>query len=224
MSFVDVLAVLLGVLLGSGGLVWFLRKRNAGAAGRATAPVDPFGVGEPWRHHVAAALTAQKRYRAHVATIAAGPLQARMADIGRQVDRAVQECWEVARRGHQLDGTIRSLDGASLRARSERAAEGPEADSLRTQIESLDRIRATRDRTEQQLRTLQARMGELVARSAELTSDLAGAGIDDASELGSAVDEVVTELEALRLAMREVNGPVNGSANGPGSPGTSATG
>lgn len=218
MSAVEVLAVLLGVLCGAGGLVWFLRRRNAAAAngGVAGGAIDPFGVGEPWRRHVAAALTAQKRYRAHIATLASGPLQARMADIGRQVDRAVDECWEVARRGYQLDGTIRSLDGASLRSRLDRAAEGPEADSVRAQIASLDRIRATRDQTEQQLRALQARMGELVSEAAELTSDVAGAGVDGAGALGSAVDDVVTQLEALRLAVREVNGP--------GTAGTSATG
>lgn len=210
-------ASLLGVLLGAGALFWFFRRRNrALQEGGHTPAIDPFGVGEPWRRHVAAALTAQKRYRRHIAAIPSGPLQSRMADIGRQVDRAVDECWEVARRGHQLDGTIRGLDGASLAARLERAGDGPESTSLRTQIEALDRIRSTRDRTEQELRMLQTRMGELVARAAELTSDVAGAAIDGATALGSAVDDVVTQLEALRLAVREVNGP--------GSPGTPATG
>lgn len=223
MSAVEVLAVLLGVLIGAGALVWFLRRRNAaaGPGGARNAAIDPFGVGEPWRRHVAAALTAQKRYRAHIATLAAGPLQTRMTEIGRQVDRAVEECWEVARRGYKLDGTIRGLDGSSLRARLDRAAEGAEADSLRSQVAALDRIRSTRDQTEQQLRALQARMGELVSGAAELTSDVAGAtvatsGIEGAGALGSAVDDVVTQLEALRLATREVNTP--------GSPGTSATG
>ncbi len=217
MSHVEVLAVLLGVLLGAGGLAWYLRRRNTGRDDRSgTATVDPFGVGEPWRRHVAAALTAQKRYRAHVTSIAAGPLQTRLAEIGRQVDRAVEDCWEVARRGHQLDGTIRSLDGASLRARSERATATGEVESLHAQLAALDRIRSTRDRTEQELRHLQTRMGELVTQAAELTSDVAGTGVDGAAALGSAVDDVVTQLEALRLAVREINDP--------GAAGTPATG
>jgi hypothetical protein len=139
-----------------------------------------------------------------------------MTEIGRQVDQAVVECWEVARRGHQLDATIRELDGAALAARLARATDPAEQASLQSQIGSLDRIRATRDQTDERLRVLQTRLGELVSQAAEVATDTGAAadpapGVDGApapgGELGSAVDDVVTQLEALRLAIREVNGP-----------------
>jgi hypothetical protein len=55
----------------------------------------------------------------------------------------------------------------------------------------------TRDR----LRLLDARLDELVARSAEVS---VGAG--DTGGLSDEVDGVVTELEALRLALEETGG------------------
>ena len=207
------LVVLLAVIAGSIVLVRFVRRSNQGHAA-GSGRVDPFTIGEPWRRHVAAAQAAQRRYRTQVLGLPAGPLKARMAEIGIQVDRGIAECWEVARRGHQLDAAIRDLDPADLRARLDRAAADREAVSLRAQLGSVDRIRAARDDAEAKLRMLQTRLGELVGQAAEVTH-----GVDDASAsvdasgtgaLGSAVDDVVTQLEALRLAIREVNEPLVG--------------
>jgi len=220
--------VLVIVIVGAVTLALYLRRRNlAPAAASGRGRVDPFTIGEPWRRHVAAAQAAQRRYRTLVQSLAAGPLKARMAEIGIQVDRGVNECWEIARRGHQLDGTIRDLDPASLKSRLERQPAEREAASLRAQLGSIDRIRAARDEAEAKLRMLQTRLGELVGQAAEVST-----GVDDATaavnaadtsgaagELGSAVDDVVTQLEALRLAIREVNEPLVGLEGGDASRG-----
>ena len=207
------LVVLLAVVAGSIVLVRFVRRSNQGQAA-GSGRVDPFTIGEPWRRHVAAAQAAQRRYRTQVLGLPAGPLKARMAEIGIQVDRGIAECWEVARRGHQLDAAIRDLDPADLRARLDRATADREAVSLRAQLGSVDRIRAARDDAEAKLRMLQTRLGELVGQAAEVTHgvDDASASVDasSAGALGSAVDDVVTQLEALRLAIREVNEPLVG--------------
>ena len=209
-------AVLAAVLVGSAFLVRLLRRQNRQISGGGRS-ADPFTVGEPWRQHVAAAQASQRRYRTQVDQLPPGPLKARMAEIGRQVEHGVAECWEVARRGHQLDAAIRDVAPASLRVRLERAAPGTrEHTSLTAQLASVDRIRAARDATETTLRELQTRLGELVTQAAELTSGVGGAPIDASgtAELGTAVDDVVTQLEALRLAVREVNEPIAGLDGG----------
>lgn len=196
-----VVAAILGIVLGGGAIAWFVRRRSGVAAPKA-ARIDSFAVGEPWRRHVASAQSAQRRHTAIVASVHEGPLKYRMTEIGRQVQRGVEECWEIARRGDQLDDTIRQLDGASLQRRLDRATDPVEQSSLRSQLASVDRVRAARNDADERLRVLQTRLGELVTQSAEVS-----AGVDHTAELGSAVDEVVTQLEALRLAVREVNGP-----------------
>jgi hypothetical protein len=209
--------VLVAVVAGAVGLAMFLRKSNARSlGGGGTGRVDSFAIGEPWRRYVAAAQSAQRRYRAHVQTLQAGPLKARMAEIGIRVDQGVMECWDIAKRGHQLDAAIRDLNPADLRARLDRSKDQRESASLRAQLGSVDRIRGARDDAVERLRVLQTRLGELVGTAAEIGSSVdpsntaTTAGADPPDALGSAVDDVVTELEALRLAIREVEEPLAG--------------
>ena len=222
----DVVAILVGLAVGAGA-VWaiFRLRRTAGTAGTvrdrprsSKGRIDAFTVGEPWRHHVAAAQSAQRRFAGIVATLDEGPLRARMADIGRQIDLGVDECWQIAKRGDQLDGTIRQLDGASLRSSFERATDPVQKASLQSQLDSLDRVRSARDQTDERLRTLQTRLGELVSQGAEVT-----AGVDHTAELGSAVDDVVTQLQALNEAVDEVNNTGRSRGFEQSGPGTSAT-
>jgi hypothetical protein len=224
---VELLPVLIGVAVCAAAVFAALRLRpskQGDAAGGARSGstsrtrghdrVDPFGVGEPWRRHVAAAQSAQRRFVTIVGAMNQGPLRSRMADIGRQVDRGVLECWQIAKHGDQLDDTIRSLDGAALRARLERATDDAMRTSIQAQLDSLDRIRAARDQTNARLHGLQTQLGELVSQAAEVSI-----GSDNTAELGSAVDDVVVQLEALLQAVDEVNttGRSRGfEANGPG--------
>lgn len=182
----------------------------AAAAGAATAllrrrvnspaAIDPFTVGEPWRRHLSQALSTQRGYDELVTGSGDGPLRQRMTAIGRQVAQAVNECYEIAKRGHAIDDTLRSLNAPGLRVRLERADDDAVRASLASQLASADRLRTIRDDAEARLRVLTTRMGELVAQGAEVR-----VGGDIPDELGSAVDEVVVQLEALREAVADVN-------------------
>lgn len=209
MEIVIGLVVALAVAIGGGVAATRLRRRakseelGVGSSTRKVSmrSVDAFALAEPWRRHVAAAQSAQRRFQTLVASIAPGPLRARMAEIGLSVNKGVLECWEIAKRGDALDDTIRSLDPSSIRVRLERAQDGIARRSLESQMKSVERVRTARDEADEKLRTLQTRLGELVSQAAEVS-----VGVDHTAELGSAVDEVVLQLEALRLAVREVAG------------------
>ncbi len=227
-----VLWAVLGVVAAM-GVALAVRRNRRHRMPRVAAAMDPFTVGEPWRRHVAAAESARRRYAETVALVAAGPTRDRLTAIGVQLGRGVAECGQIARRGDQLDEALRRLDAASIARRLERATDDEVRRSLQAQLDSATRIRATRDSTDAKLRTLDARLGEMVAKAAELgaSSDATSASGD---ELGGAVDDVVTELEALRLAIADVDragtapviggeatGSSSGSTDAPDTPGTS---
>ncbi|MBI5090523.1 MAG: hypothetical protein HZB15_17145 [Actinobacteria bacterium] len=221
----EVIALLIGLAVAIGAIVIGIKVRRAARAapGSATRPrttngrIDPFAVGEPWRQHVAAVLSAQRRFSSIVAGLADGPLRVRMAEIGRQVDHSVDECWQIAQRGDQLDGTIRQLDGARLQSDYDRSTTDAQRTSLRSQLDSVDRIRAARNETDQRLRDLHVRLGELVTQAAEVST-----GVDHTAELGSAVEDVVVQLEALNQAVDEINNTGRSKSFGVGGPGEAA--
>jgi hypothetical protein len=219
---VEIVALLLGVIICGGtiaGLLLARRHRSRGSRPRSSRAIDAFALGEPWRRHVAAAQSAQRRFQGLVASVPAGPLRLKMVEIGRQVDRAVEECWEIAKRGAHLDDTIRGLDPPAIKSRLEVAKDPVAIRSLESQLASVERVRTARDDTDNRLRVLQTRLGELVSQTAEVTI-----GVDHTGELGTAVEDVVVQLEALRLATREVAQlPGSTSAQRPG-PGTTAEG
>jgi hypothetical protein len=190
----------IGIVLGIALAIVVIRMVMRGRGPRAVS-IDPFVVGEPWRRHLSAALSAQSRYAKIVDGTQPGPLRDRLQTIGTSVHAAVQECWQVARRGDGLDDTLRTLNAASLRNQLDRAVDDASRASLQSQLAAADRIRATRDDADTQLRSLTARMGELVSQSAEVSL-----GVDATDEIGSAVDDVVTQLEAMRLAVDDVSG------------------
>jgi len=216
---VEIVAIVVGLVAGGGAVLALLRRRQRpGDEGqRSRARIDPFAVGEPWRHHVLGAQSAQRRYAAIVGTVQDGPLRTRMAEIGRQVHHSVEECWEIAQRGHALDGTLRSLDGPRLRARHEAALTDAERASLQGQLDTYERIRAARDQTDARLRQLQSRLGEVVSRGAEVS-----AGVDAVAEIGSAIEDVVLQLEALSQAVDEVNTTGRSAGFELGGPGTTS--
>lgn len=164
--------------------------------------IDPFVLGEPWRRHVSAAQSAQRRYADIVAATQAGPLRSNMESITAQVQRGVEECWLIAKRGGELDTALRRLDATSLAARLAVSTDDATRVSLQSQLDAAQRIRTTRDDADQRLRLLNTRLGELLAQAAEVS-----VGSDTTGDLGSAVDDVVTQLQALRLAVDDVNNP-----------------
>jgi hypothetical protein len=123
------------------------------------------------------------------------------------VQRGVDECWLIAKRGDELDAALKKLDATSLHARLESTTDDDTRISLQAQLDSAMRIRTTRDDADKRLRLLNTRLGELLAQAAEVS-----VGADTTTDLGSAVDDVVTQLESLRLAIEDINKPGTGSA------------
>jgi hypothetical protein len=174
-----------------------LRRRGTSIS---EIPIDPFTLSEPWRRHISTAQSAQRRYAEIVAATPSGPLKANMESITRRVQHGVEECWLIARRGDELDAALGRLDTASLRAQLEAATDEPTQVSLQAQLDSAQRIKTTRDDTDAKLHLLDTRLGELVAQAAEVS-----VGTDTTDELGSGVDDVVTQMESLRSAIQDIN-------------------
>jgi hypothetical protein len=189
------------------GVVAVLRRRRPTRPVRRAVPIDPFVLSEPWRRYVSAAQASLGRYIEIVAATPSGPLRTNMESITRQVQRGVEECWFIAKRGDELDAALKRLDRPSLQAKLDLSTDDETRTSLQAQLDSAGRIRTTRDDADQRLRLLNTRLGELLAQAAEVS-----VGSDSTSDLGSAVDDVVTQLEALRLAVDDVNNPRPGGA------------
>jgi hypothetical protein len=197
---VELVAVLVGVAVATGVIVLLRRQVRGGRPRSSSARIDPFTVGEPWRQHAAAALSAQRRFTTIVSAVPEGPTRAELGRIGLRVQTAVDECWEIARRGNQLDDTIASLDGAGLRDQLGSVTDEASRTSLHAQLGTVDRLRDARDQTDQRLGRLRTQLGELVSRAAEVSI-----GTDPTADLGTAVDDVVIQLRALSEAIDEVN-------------------
>lgn len=193
--------VIVGLVVLAVGAVALLARSRRRSLPRKAA-IDPFTLSEPWRRHVAAAQATQRRYREIIRTIPDGPLRDRLREIDTQVDHAVEECFGIARRGDDLDDALARFDTGSLNRQLENSADEPTKASVGSQLASAARIRSTRNDIDSRLRLLTTRMGELVAQAAEVS-----VGADTTAELGSGVDDVVTQLEALRLALTDLNDP-----------------
>lgn len=205
-----VIAGIGAVLYGVGAAAMALLRRSGGT--RRRERIDPFTVGEPWRQRVQAALSAQQRYEQAIGGTRPGPLQERLVDIGNRIGAGVDECWRIARQGHQLSQGLRTLRIGGIRRdlASAESTAGSEAGgdqritALRAQLGSAERMEATAADADARLTLLTARLDEAAARAVELSL---GARTDaDVAGLGSEVDEVVDQLEALRLALGEVAG------------------
>lgn len=195
------LAIVLGVVVA----VAVLALARARIRANTGAP-DPFTVGEPWRNHVAAALSAQRRFDALVGHSPQGPLRVTLERVGGRLHDAVAECWTIARRGDELDATIRHLDAPRLRSRLDATADETTRGSLEQQLASVDRIRAVRDDTDRRLQALQARLGELVSDAAVLLSDASGAAAHEGA-LDALVDDLVIQVRTVQQAIDELPGP-----------------
>jgi hypothetical protein len=195
---------------GIGIAAWAARVALAIPRRPKAEPIDPSALAEPWRTFVVEAQDAGQRYRQVIATCAAGPLRERLSEIGRRIDTGVVESWRVARRGDALE---RALAGMDIRAVADelRAVEAemsrrddrrerlePTAAALRAQLTSASRLGTVAAEARDRLRLLDARLDEAVARAVELSL-----GTGDASALEGDVDQLVEEMEALRLALED---------------------
>ena len=144
-----------------------------------------------------------------------GPLRDRLAEIADRVHDAVRESWRIARQGQVLADAGAQIDTASVQrqlAEVQGNATAPwaagssleqTAQALQAQLASAQRLASVTQEAADRLRLLNARMDEMVARAIELSVDASRP--DDLGGLGSDVDSLVDEMEALRLAMDETD-------------------
>jgi hypothetical protein len=174
----------------------------------ARAVVDPFTLSEPWRQLMQGAQGAGRRFRETVAGMPAGPLRDKLDDIDVQLQHGLAEAWRVAKAGDEIDDVVRRLDPTALRSKlataEQRAASSPSPDhdaavaSLRSQLESAERLKQQSAETAATLRLTQTQLDELVARAGEVRI-----GTADTASYAQEVDDLVLKLEALRQAVEE---------------------
>ena len=204
--------LVLGLLVGYGlGFVTAVILRH-----RDTERIDPFALNEPWRYFVRDALQARNRFRSTVEALDPGPIDDRLREMGQQIDAGVEECWRIARRGQAIADARRTIKRDKVeRQIAELAAEddSPGADrrleSLQSQLASGDHLGDVLDDAERRLKVLDTRLEQSVTRaidvSARLGDDLALSTVEEDMTL------LVDELEALREALDDTEGPTLGT-------------
>jgi hypothetical protein len=173
--------------------------------------IDAYTLSEPWRQYVLEAQGALARFERVVATARPGPTRERLTAMASRLDDGLVDCWRIASRGDQLDAALATMSTtealaelAELSATVRRTAGSPAVrqtmDALNAQIDAAERVRSTRQDAADRLRLLDARFDEIVARAVEVSL-----GTADSHGLDDDVSGLVTDLEALRLAIEEVD-------------------
>ena len=212
-----VAALPVGAAAWAGKVLWSVPRERG-------ARIDPFTLQEPWRRFVQEALQARGRFDEIVHRIPGGPLREHLQAIANRMHTGVEESWLIAQRGQALAVARRGIDVDDVtRQIAELEAADPSDASLATIERSLSAQRDTADRLDRvisqahtQLRMLDARMDEAVARTLELSTQ-SGTGVS-VGALGADVDDLVTEMEALRQALDETHGTAPGGLSPGGAP------
>lgn len=181
--------------------------------------IDPFALKDPWKRFVIDAQSAQGRFQRAVRRSRPGPLKERLAELGERIDQAVRECWRVACQGDALGNALRQLEPGRVEAdlaearRDLSRARGTSTEpiqatvnALEAQLRSAERLGEVWNSSRDRLRVLNAQLDEAVARAVELS---VGAG-DSAAAFGGLTHQVtgvVSDMEALRQALEETDGP-----------------
>jgi len=198
----------LALAAGVGVLAWGGRVLVA-MPSNPTRPA-PSALSQPWRGYAEQAQEAKKRFDNVVASVPAGPLHDRLQTVSGRLDDGVDESWRIAKRGHEIVAAIGKIDTVAAEAelqelRRSAAAEGAAAvadtiKAVEAQLASAERLTTLAQRSRDRLRLLDARFDELLARTVEVS-----VGSGDSEGLGADVDDLVSELETLRVAMEETD-------------------
>ncbi|MEE8601686.1 hypothetical protein [Euzebya tangerina] len=201
----------IGAVLGVGayaGKVWRAIPRR----GRAEQ-IDPRSLRSPWRDYVHETQIAQARYRRVVEQAQEGPLTDRLEQIGERIGDGVRQAWGIAKRGQALEDGLHQLEVNQAQRELKRTLEEVQRhptpsnrqrlESLQSQVATAQRLQRVTTDASERLRLLDARLDEAVARAVELS--LSG-DTGQLSGLGSDVDSLVGEMEALRQALEETGG------------------
>jgi hypothetical protein len=193
-----------------GALVWAGKVALGMPRKRRRPDMNPARVKEPWRSLLRQTVKAEERFREAVAATRPGPIRDTLAEVAERMGVAVDESWNIAKQGDALDDAVKELDAdgigrelvtckADLAADPERADLLATADALESQLESARRLAEVARDARDRLRRLNAQLNEAVARAVELS--LGPSDVGALQPLGSDVDGLVSELEALRLAL-----------------------
>jgi hypothetical protein len=206
-------------VIGIGALFYAIRVGMLLPRKQRGSRIDPMTIADPWRSFMREALDAQRRYRKAVSASSEGPMRDRLIEIGERVDAGVEECWRIARRGDALVEAISNLDVPNARAELEQAkkesrddAKDPTVQSLQAQLDSADRIINVAQDAQDKLRLLDARLDEAVARAVELSIQAEDVG--ELGGLGGQVDDVVSDMETLRVSLEEAGGTARAAGAG----------
>lgn len=202
---------IVGVAL-TGAVCWAGRVALALPRGRPRERIQPHQLSQPWRGLVTDAVAARDRFQRAARTTDAGPLRDRLAEVAARVEVGVEECWRIARRGDAFDAAVAELDvddirreltqsEEQLRAHPDRPDLAPTVQALTRQLESAERLAKAAEDGRDRLRRLDAQLDEAAARAIELSLNAADLGA--LRPLGSDVENLVGELETLRLALDE---------------------
>ena len=198
-------SILLGANLALGiafGIVAYGASVGAAMPRSRRVRIDPFTLQEPWRQFVQGAQGSAIKLQQTIDAGGDGPVKDRMQSVRDKLEHGLNETWQIARRGHEIDQAVHRLDPTALRSKLDSLHDHDDADeaiaSVESQLASVDRLKEQSTRTSNRLRLAQTRLDELVARAAEVSI---GAGDTDAYEHD--VDDLVVELEGLRLAVEE---------------------
>jgi len=198
----------------AGAVVWAARVALGLPRPPRREPIEPGRLVEPWRSAVQDALQAQRRFDDAVRACAPGPLRERLTGLGDRIDDGVRECWRVARRGQSLEHAVAALEPEELArelaaARAGGASQADAAASLEEALNTAKRLSTVARDAQAKLRLLNARLEEAVAQAVELSLE-AGDHVDVGS-VGSNLDEIVSDLGALRAALDETGGAGTGA-------------
>lgn len=210
---------------GVGAAAYAVRVAVAIPKGKDADGIDPFSLDDPWRSFVWQAKRAQRLFADEVKRAKDGPLKDRLREIEERIDTGVEECWQVAQGGHALTQARARVDLASVTTQLSQLPTGAQleqnpalvatAQALQSQLDTARRMDEIIASTQDRLRLLDARLGELVTRVVELS--VRPEGFDDLTAIGIDVDSVVGEMEALRLALAETDrvGRTSGAVSAP---------
>jgi len=201
-------AALLGVAGWAGRVAFAVPRRDK------KVRIDPFKLGPGWREATMGAVQAKARYDQAVRSMPDGAIKGRLTEMGNDIQRSVDEVWRIANHGNQIDAARASLatdvdsarrDLATLQAQKGQGQLNPSLErtmeALQSQINTAQRLDRVSAQSRDELRLLDARLDDLVARAIELSLGSGG----DTTGLSSDAEDLVKDMERLRLAVEETS-------------------
>lgn len=199
----------IGAIIG-GVAAYVVRVLAAVPRAPARPGTDVRGLVDPWRSLMQGIIDARHRYDKAIASVRPGPLRDRLVEVGTKLDDAVDDASRIARAGNTLSEGRKQIDVPRIRLDLDFAQSNPQSErssqtirAIEAQLASADRLDRTIYDTYEQLQLLDARLDETVTRTVEIAVTQVDA--QAMGGIGSEVESIVSEMEALRLAVEETD-------------------